>query len=409
LKNVLLCSGCATLAILLTACSTVPSSNVPRGPAVTIAPKVAVASSLQPTIPDHAATMPVVDMWDQLRGSFAMADCDADPSVLDWAHRYTRNASEFESRMQGILPRLAYVQQVAADYDIAGEFVLLPWVESGFQNVPGRRKRPAGMWQIMPVTAGSMGLHVDGHYDARLDTAASATAVMKLLKMYHDQFHDWRIVDYAYNGGEFKIRQLMQTRSLPPALPVIPKWPVQRVTREHLTKLLAIACVVRDPSRFNVSLPTLSPDDQLVRVSVSHSMPIAQAANHAGMSVDIMKGLNAAFRADMIDVGASPYLMLPASHVGQFQSALQGAPKITDAASATPALAGSTRTAAAGRSNPSHPKHPTRKTYRVKPGESLWRIAQRYSINVDQLQRWNHLHGGALKPGQILLLSDDED
>jgi membrane-bound lytic murein transglycosylase D len=392
------------MAMLLAACSTV-APQAPHPPTVSMAPKVAIDNpSVSYGDTSKPAAAQTTDMWGQLRGSFAMADCDADPAVLDWARRYTHNPARFESRMQDILPRLAYVQQVAAQYDVAGEFVLLPWVESGFQMVPGRRNRPAGIWQIMPVTAGSMGLRVNGRYDGRLDVPASAKAVMKLLKTYHDQFHDWRIADYAYNAGEFKIRRIVQQRGVPTESPVIPPWPVQRVTREHLTKLLAIACVVRDPARFDVSLPVLARDEQLVQVSLPRSMPIAQAAHHAGMSVDTMKDLNAAFRSDMIDVGASSYVMLPASHVGQFQAAMLDTSTGMTAANSSPSAASDIIPPAATTTVAS--AHPSMKTHKVKRGESLWQIAHRYSVNVTQLQRWNHLRGGALKPGQILQLGD---
>ena len=106
----------------------------------------------QPASPDS-------NVWERLRSSFAMADCDADPSVLLQARQYTRHPRQFEKRLLEVMPRLVYVQQVAAQYDVAGEFVLLPWVESHFQPVSGRRHRPAGMWQIMPVTADAMRAH----------------------------------------------------------------------------------------------------------------------------------------------------------------------------------------------------------------------------------------------------------
>ncbi|HXS04761.1 MAG TPA: transglycosylase SLT domain-containing protein, partial [Rhodanobacter sp.] len=95
-----------------------------------------------------------------------MSDCNADPAVLGWAKRYTRDPEQFEEQLRSALPRLAYVQEVAAQYNVAGEFVLLPWVESHYRPIPARKRRPAGMWQIMPITAGAMGLRVDRHYDA---------------------------------------------------------------------------------------------------------------------------------------------------------------------------------------------------------------------------------------------------
>jgi membrane-bound lytic murein transglycosylase D len=392
------------LPLVLAACVGAPTRS-PHQPTIK-SPATVVATpgiEVTPPIGKPSVPLPSTNVWDQLRGSFAMADCDADPSVQAWARRYTKNPKQFEDQLQEVLPRLIYVQQVAAQYDVAGEFVLLPWVESRFQSLPVRRRQPAGIWQIMPVTAGAMGLRVDGHYDGRLDVPAAAQAVMKLLKQYHDQFHDWRVADYAYNAGEFSIRKIIQKHGMPPDEPVIPKWPVRKVTREHLTKLLAMACVVREPERFNVSLPTLADEEHLVQVKITHSMPIARAADHAGISVDTLKNLNAAFRNDMIDANAASYLLLPVSHVQQFRNALLEQPQAT--------VTDDSRNS--GNSNTAVTSVPVakvrQKTHTVRRGESLWQIARDYSVDVTQLQRWNHLNGNTLKLGQMLQVSGAAD
>ena len=381
------------LSILLSACAGIPSQP-PHQPGIGIAPAATVEPEWVPPAAEPA-TSPSTDVWDRLRGSFAMADCDADPEIMTWAKRYTRHPERFESQLQAVLPRLVYVQQVAAHYDVPGEFVLMPWVESHFQPIPARKRLPAGMWQIVPVTAGAMGLRVDGHYDGRLDVPAATNAVMKLLEQYHDQFHDWRVADYAYNAGEFAVRKIIRKHGMPADQPALPDWPVRRVTREHLIKLLAMACVVREPGRFNVSLPRLSEEQHLVKMEIPHSMPIARAADHAGMPVGALKHLNAGFRTDMVDASAASYLILPARHARQLHNALLD----TSGDGHLPGFADDTSASIA----PASKARP--KTHTVKPGDSLWQIARRYSVKVTQLQRWNHLRRNTLKPGQVLQVS----
>jgi FOG: LysM repeat len=394
------------LSALLTACATTPPPRSEPGPLPV--PSASAAVETPPPAITAAPAPEASDVWDRLRGSFAMADCDADPAVLAWARRYTRDPQRFEQEAREALPKITYVQQVAAEHDVAGEFVLLPWIESGFRPIPGRRDRPAGMWQIMPTTAAAMGLRVDRHYDGRLDVQAAADAVMKLLSRYHEQFHDWRVADYAYNTGEFRTRKLIRQHGLPPATPVIPRWPVHDITREHLTKLLAMACVVREPDRFHVSLPTLTPSQHLVSVALPHSMPLARAADRAGMPLDQLKNLNAAFRNDVADTSITSYLMMPVSHARQFRDALlnqaasASADRLPEATFATGIGATDATDASAAGAKPAQPAAAHARTHRVKSGESLWQLARHYSVSVGDLQRWNHLHGQAIKPGQVL-------
>jgi membrane-bound lytic murein transglycosylase D len=346
-----------------------------------------------------------------MRSSFAMSDCDADPEILAWARRYTQNPDRFENQLRQAMPQLIYVHEVAVRYGVPGEFALLPWIESGFQSLPGRRNRPAGMWQIMPATANKMGLRVDRRFDARLDVDASANAVMTLLSRYHDTFGDWRMVDYAYNTGEFHITKLVNKLGTPPPEPVIPRLPVSRGAKEHLTRLLAMACVVRKPQQFGINLPTIADDQHLVQVGISQSMPIAQAAGQAGLSVNTMKDLNAAFRSGTMDAGAVSYVLLPANHAQQFrdsQSQPQNATPDTTTMSSTGTTDAKTDdTDTATDAVKTRKSMSSKKTHTVKSGESLWQIAHRYSVSVAKLQQWNHLHGQALKPGQIIKLSGD--
>jgi membrane-bound lytic murein transglycosylase D len=389
------------LSVLLAACATGPAQ---KAPAPTVQPP-----ALEP-VRDlrHPVTVPVAPdlgdakIWDDLRNSFAMADCDADPGIMLWARRYTQNPDRFESQIAAAAPRLAYVQQVAARHNVAGEFALLPWVESQYRPVSGGKNMPAGMWQIMPATANAMGIRVDKNFDGRMDVPAATDAIMSLLSRYHDDLGDWRLVDYAFNAGEFGMRRMINAHGTPPAEPVIPRMPVKAVTREHLVKLLAIACVIREPGRFNVSLPSLPSEQRLVTVNVDKSMPIAHAASNAGMSPDELKDLNAGFRNGVVDSQASPYLLMPSNRVQQFRSSLladndngvQGVPGTTVLPPLNAALG-----AATGDDGDAD------KTHTVKSGESLWSIARRYSVGVKQLEQWNHLQGQAVKPGQVLKVS----
>jgi membrane-bound lytic murein transglycosylase D len=396
------------LSMLLAACATPSATKLPTPTVQPPAPE-RVRDIARPV---SGVAMPVDNngnIWDQLRGSFAMADCDADPGISLWARRYTQNPQRFEDQIAAAAPRLAYVQQIAAKHNVPGEFALLPWIESQYRPVSNGKNMPAGMWQIMPATANALGIRVDKNFDGRMDVPAATDAIMSLLSRYHDDLGDWRMVDYAFNAGEFGMRRMIDQHGTPPVEPVIPRMPVKPVTREHLVKLLAIACVIRDPARFNVSLPTLPSEQRLVAVSIGNSMPIAHAADHAGMSQDELKDLNAGFRNGVVDSNASPYLLIPSNHVQQFQSALladnntgtQSVPGTTSLPPLSAALGaatdddgGTTSSRAAGR-----------KTHTVKSGESLWTIAKQYSVDIKQLQQWNHLQGAGVKPGQVLKIS----
>jgi membrane-bound lytic murein transglycosylase D len=398
------------LASLMAACATTPPpATHPASPPAIAPPSVAFPAPSASTAEVKPPLVAVenTDIWDKLRNSFQMSDCDADPQIMVWAHRYTKNPQHFETQMSNALSQLVYVQQVAEKYNVAGEFVLLPWVESQYQPVPGHRNLPAGMWQIVPSTAHSMGLHVDHGYDARLDTSAATDGVMHMLRGYYNQLHDWRLVDYAFNRGEFAVQHMVQQHGLPPQEPAIPKWPVPRITKEHLTKLLALACVIREPQRFNVDLPTLASDDHLEAVDVTPGMTLSGAASSAGMQADDLRRLNPALLKDALDSNASSQILMPHRNAQQLRSATQSA-NAQDMTASTSALTSTPTSKDADVSQASDPppaKPQAVRTHTVKPGESLWQVAHKYSVSVSTLERLNNLHGKPIKPGQVLKLN----
>jgi membrane-bound lytic murein transglycosylase D len=408
------------LASLLAACATPPTTGPAHAPATvaptptpTPAPTPSPAPATEAQTASPSSPADTTEVWDKLRNSFAMSDCDADPQIMVWAHRYTQNPQRFEAQMSSALPQLIYVQQIAAKYDVAGEFALLPWVESQYQAVPGHHNLPAGIWQIVSSTAHVIGLHSDRGYDGRLDTAASTESVMRMLHDYYGNLHDWRLVDYAFNHGEFGMQKLVQQHGLPPDEPAIPKLPVPRVTREHLTKLLAISCVVREPERFNVELPTLAADQHLEKVEVNHGMTLSAAASNAGMDTDSLKRLNPAWLADTVDANTPGHsLLMPHRNAEQLRTTMQMAndqdmtASLTDTSSHSPSSAFFADNSSTNGENapPSTKSSHHVRTHTVRAGESLWQIAKNYSTSVNKIEHLNNLHGKPLKPGQVLKL-----
>jgi membrane-bound lytic murein transglycosylase D len=397
------------LSMLLAACATAPIPQT--SPPHTETP-VAVVPDVSSPAPAATPPAPATgNVWDRLRDSFAMTDCAADPAIESWARRYTRSPDRFEAQMRRVLPRLVLVQESAQQHGVPGEFALLPWVESHFNPVAPHKNRAAGMWQIMPGTARHMGLAVGHDYDGRLDVPAATDKVMSLLKDYHDYFQDWRLADYAYNAGRYGIDRLVRREGAPPAEPAVPTLPVRAGTRQHLVKLMAIACVVREPGRFNVTLPTLEENRHLVTIELNQRLSLDKAAQQAGLPRAALADLNAGYRDGIVDPRHGGRLLLPREHAEQLRTALlaqavAGPSDRVASVSANPGLPDLDEDDAPATSKAEHiPATPTvdaPQTHVVRRGDTLSALARHYGVRVAQLKRWNHLDGNAIRVGQKL-------
>ena len=101
----------------------------------------------------------------------------------------------------GLVPRL---QAVFREERVPEALVWLAEVESRFN--PGARSPAgaAGLFQLMPSTARSLGLSTDDP-DQRLDPDASARAAARYLHRLHTRFGSWPVALAAYNCGQGRV------------------------------------------------------------------------------------------------------------------------------------------------------------------------------------------------------------
>ena len=365
-----------------------------------------------------------------------MTTCDYRPQVMRWAHRYTASPRTFAASWNDALPFLEIVVDEIERRHLPGEFAMLPYVESGYDPIPARGDRPAGMWQIDPDTAREEGLVVRADYDGRLDAEASTTAALSLIERYEKEFGDWRLADMAFNSGEYRVKNLLKGRdahSLTAA--ELGKLAFNPITHDHLDRLLALSCIVEDPARFGVTLPEPNADDRLKTIILQSGMDVRLAARLAGIETSEMKRYNAAYRRNRMVSGVPYQLLMPASSVEKFQAAAEAIPvalwndwreqkaartsglaswaaevgipvAVLAAANSmdeTETVGPTTRLLLPGRDANLPDKLAHSSTYVIKAGDTPSSIAHACGVSLAELERMNpKLDAKRLKPGERL-------
>ena len=129
------------------------------------------------------------------------------------------------------------IQQILVKRGIPAELIYLAIVESELKNSATSGAGAAGIWQLMPETARTFGLQVNGKNDQRRHTYKSSVAVAGYLKELYKQFDDWLLVVAAYNcgaGNVYKAIKLSGSREF---------WKLQRFlpaeTKSHVKHFIA--------------------------------------------------------------------------------------------------------------------------------------------------------------------------
>lgn len=116
---------------------------------------------------------------------------------------FMKNAIERMKKYQ------AGIEAKLDQYGVPKEFLAIPIIESGYQNLeqPANKERGAGIWMFIGPTARNYGLTVNATTDERLDTDLLTDAAMRYLSANKLRFNDWQLSVLAYNIGESKVQE----------------------------------------------------------------------------------------------------------------------------------------------------------------------------------------------------------
>jgi membrane-bound lytic murein transglycosylase D len=93
------------------------------------------------------------------------------------------------------------IQKILLNRGVPPQMMYLAVVESKLKIKATSGAGAGGVWQLMPVTARSLGLRVNGKTDERRSIYQSSVAAADYLHELYQQFDDWLLVVAAYNCG----------------------------------------------------------------------------------------------------------------------------------------------------------------------------------------------------------------
>lgn len=380
-----------SIALALAGCASTPRNEPPQ-PTPGTSPKAPGPPAAKPGVaeparprseaarPSTAVVVPAAE-WPRIRAGFRFAQCERAP-VRAAVAKLLRSRGRLAAMLSRAMPALLLVRDALERAGVPLEYVFLPMIESEYTPVVSTGNRPAGMWQIMPITARGLGLVIDADYDERLDAVAASRAAASHLAQLAARFDgDWRLVTMAYNAGEFRVRGALRAARRGPAARSTAPLSLPAVTHAHLARLEAWACIAADPERHGVVLPELRARDRLVAVRAESAIDVAIAARLARERPEEFRRHNAAHRRGVIATGR--LVLVRAGARARYERLSARIPPPDRAAAPAPVA-----------------------SHTVRSGESLWRIARRHGVSVAALCAWNELARDALlRPGDVLRLA----
>jgi membrane-bound lytic murein transglycosylase D len=370
----------------------------------------------------EAAADDSATLWCRIREGFKLPDRNH-PLAREYARRYASQPTHLDRVMEQAEPYLYLVVQAIEERGLPSELALLPVVESAYNPLANSPGRAAGLWQFLPSTGDAYGLKQNRWYDGRRDVLESTRAALDYLQKLSGDFDgDWLLAMAAYNAGEGTVQRAVESnrrRGRPTDF-----WSLKlpAITESYVPKLLGIARLVENPEKFRVTLRPIPDRPMLKAVRVPGPIDLAQAAQLAELSSDEIRKLNACYKRWATGPEGPHRLLLPVRGAELFKErflALGPSAPSTDRPDAREA--GNARPPGADTGQKTRAPVEARvavaktggppdglMTYKVRRGDTVWRIARRFQVAADDLQHWNGVRAAEdLKVGQVLRIYVD--
>jgi len=179
--------------------------------------------------------------------------------------------------------KLKTIQQILIKKGLPEGLMYLAIVESALKNRATSRAGAAGIWQLMPETARTLGLKVNAKTDQRRLVYQSSVAAANYLKTLYKEFDDWLLVVAAYNcgsGNVYKAIRKSGSRDF---------WKMQRYlpaeTRGHVKHFIA----THFHYEANGSMVTLTKKERNIYLATLNKIVPEEAVSNTGKITDSSK------------------------------------------------------------------------------------------------------------------------
>jgi membrane-bound lytic murein transglycosylase D len=286
-------------------------------------------------------------------------------------------------------------EQYLDQYDIPLEMKYLAIVESALDPKIKSRVGATGLWQFMFTTGRSYGLEVNSYVDERMDPIKATQAACKFMSSLYNIYGDWDLVLAAYNSGPGNVNKAIRRSggyknywNIRPYLP--------RETAGYVPAFQSTMYLFKYAKEHGFQ--PLKPTYKVIATDTLHvkkMITLEHVAQFTEEDLEVVQFHNPSYKLDIIPLVKDKvhYLRLPLRAAARFVSNedslyAYAAAEFEKKEKPLPELL----------------EAPSRVSYRVKSGDYLGKIANRYGVRVSQLKRWNNLRSNNLSIGQRLYI-----
>ena len=278
------------------------------------------------------------------------------------------------------------VQNILEDNGLPKDLFYLALIESGFVMNATSSASAVGFWQFIRGTGKQYGLQVDHDVDERNDPIRATQAAAKYLRKLYGAYQSWELAMAAYNTGEYRVLTAVMRGETRDYWNLVDRKMLPGETRNYVPKFAAAVYLSKNLKKYNFTVQKPGNElkyPDLESLEVPSPSTLKEISSKIGIGVETLKKFNPHLKRARTPSSFSKYeVWLPESII---DFARLQAHKIKR----------TTKRYYSGTSG-------DRNYYRVKKGDSLYRIAKKFNMSIGQLKSINKLSRETINIGQRL-------
>ncbi|MDP3354021.1 MAG: transglycosylase SLT domain-containing protein [Flavobacteriaceae bacterium] len=303
-----------------------------------------------------------------------------------------KNLANIIGRSQYYFP---VFEEHLAKNNIPIELKYLAIIESALNPRAKSRVGATGLWQFMYQTGIQYGLKVSSYVDERSNPIKSTEAASKYLLTLYNVFGDWDLALAAYNSGPGNVTKAIRRSggktnywNLRPYLP--------RETANYVPAFYATLYLMEFSKEHNLQTNKVQANFfETDTIHVKRQISFEQINKMLDVDVELLQFLNPQYKLDVVPFvkGENNFITLPMNTAARFVSNEE----------LIYAIALETEN---NREKPLPQNIVTndRIKYKVRSGDNLGKIANKYGVEINQIKKWNQLKNSTIKSGQYLTI-----
>jgi membrane-bound lytic murein transglycosylase D len=322
----------------------------------------------------------------------------------------------------------AMIRRVLREEGVPQDLIYLAQAESAFSPTAVSRAGARGIWQFMPFRGQEYDLDRSYWVDERSDPEKATRAAARHMRDLYDMFGDWYLVMAAYNCGPMGVVRAVERTGYADFWELQKRHAVPKQTQNYVPIIIALALVAKEPALYGVQVQAEKPLQADI-VRPGHSISLHLVADASGADLDDLRMLNPTLLRNVTPNDSQFELKIPSGLAQKFSENVQHVPvdkwtswrlHAVEPGESLGEVARRYRVTPAAIQNANHlephaalpagfllnvptpPPAVRLVSYRVKRGDTLEGIAERFDVTVAQLKRWNGIHGATVAKGARL-------